>query len=177
MATASARSSGDVYTPTDRALLAAVGAMLSSRLAQIAGRDALARNRDLSGRLREYVPGAVADQVEASADLGGREQEVSVLFVDVRGYSTYAQGKSGGEVFSAISRYTDLVTRIVREAGGAVVEFNGDGMMAAFGAPTLLPDKATQAIAAGRAIADQVRREPASGGPFSVGVGIATGSA
>jgi len=172
-----ARVSGDVYTPTDRTLLGAVGSKLSSQLAQLADRDALARSQDLQGRLRRYVPGAVAEQVEAGADLEGREQEVTVLFIDVRGYSSYAQGKPVGEVFSAISRYTELVTSVVRDAGGAVVEFNGDGMMAVFGAPTLLADKAARALRAGREIAEQLRRERNSEQSFSVGIGIATGSA
>ncbi len=172
-----ARVSGDVYTPTDRTLLGAVGSKLSSQLAQLADRDALARSQDLQGRLRRYVPGAVAEQVEAGADLEGREQEVTVLFIDVRGYSSYAQGKPVGEVFSAISRYAELVTRVVRDGGGAVVEFNGDGMMAVFGAPTLLADKAARAIRAGREIAEQLRRERNSEQSFSVGIGIATGSA
>jgi class 3 adenylate cyclase len=173
-----ARASGDVYTPTDRALLAAVGSKLSSRLAQLADRAALAESRELQGRLRAYVPGAVAEQVEAGADLGGREQEVTVLFVDVRGYSGFAQGRAVGEVFSAISRYTELVTSIVREAGGAVVEFNGDGMMAVFGAPALLADKAARALRAAREIAQRVGAATGEGGePLSVGVGIATGSA
>jgi class 3 adenylate cyclase len=78
------------------------------------------------------------------------------------------------------SRYTNKVSSIVQKFEGSVVEFNGDGMMAVFGAPTPLPEKERAAVAAGRKILSAVRSirgsrtEP---GEISVGVGIATGSA
>ena len=64
-----------------------------------------------------------------------------MLFVDIRGYTTYSESREAGEVFSVINRYTEIVSSLVRERGGSVVEFNGDGMMAIFGAPTELAQK------------------------------------
>jgi class 3 adenylate cyclase len=126
--------------------------------------------------LRRYVPGAVAQQVEAGADLEPRERPVSVLFVDIRGYATYAESREAHEVFTTINRYTQTVSAIVEKFGGSVVEFNGDGMMAVFGAPDPLPDKERAVVAAGR---EMVATVPTVGGPepLAVGVGIATGSA
>jgi class 3 adenylate cyclase len=79
-----------------------------------------------------------------------------------------------------VSRYTETVSRVVRAHGGTVVEFNGDGMMAVFGAPASLAQKERAALAAGREIVRSVRsldtgtqRER----PMEVGVGIATGKA
>jgi adenylate cyclase len=78
-----------------------------------------------------------------------------------------------------VSRYTDAVSRLVGERGGAVVEFHGDGLMAVFGAPQPLPAKERAAVDAARAVAGAVPRLglELDGAPLSVGVGIATGLA
>lgn len=86
-------------------------------------------------------------------------------------------------VISTVNRYTETVSRIVREHGGSVVEFNGDGMMAVFGAPGRLADKERAAVEAGREIVVSVGALPIEGSSSSgearlaVGVGIATGEA
>ncbi len=110
-----------------------------------------------------------------------REREVSVLFVDIRGYSAFSATRKADEVFSVINRYTELVSSLVRERGGSVVEFNGDGMMALFGAPEALSQKERAAVETGCAIVDSMREAAmgvaAGAEPLSVGVGIATGPA
>jgi adenylate cyclase len=66
----------------------------------------------------------------------------------------------------------------VQKHGGAVVEFNGDGMMAVFGAPREIAHKERAAVEAGREIVDVVATLPVDGGEtLAVGVGIATGEA
>jgi adenylate cyclase len=83
------------------------------------------------------------------------------------------------EVFQLVNRYTETVTRAVAEHGGTVVEFNGDGMMAVFGAPEPLPDKERRALAAARRIVADVGGLAAGmgDGMLRVGVGLATGAA
>ena len=107
---------------------------------------------------------------------------MSILFADLRGYSTLAEGRVAEDVFRIISRYTETVTRVVSQHGGTVVEFNGDGMMAVFGAPNPLPDKERRALAAARQIVTEVAalRVAAPGlesTGLAVGVGLATGPA
>jgi adenylate cyclase len=104
----------------------------------------------------------------------------SILFVDIRGYTSYAEDRPAAEVFSTVNRYTEIVSRVVRSHGGTVAEFNGDGMMVVFGAPAPLAQKERAAVAASREIVLSVRsldlgahREQ----PLEVGVGIATGKA
>src|SRR6516225_8556317 len=119
--------------------------------------------------------------VVSGQSLDPHESEVSVLFVDIRGYTSYAEDKSAAEVFSTVNRYTESVSRIVRAHGGTVVEFNGDGMMAVFGAPAPMVEKERAAVATAREIVFSVRslelgpqrQQPA----LEVGVGIATGKA
>jgi adenylate cyclase len=114
------------------------------------------------------------------ADLASGQREVSVLFVDIRGYTGFAEDRKAEEIFSTVNRYTEAVSRIVEEHAGSVVEFNGDGMMAIFGAPRKLAHKERAAVEAGREIVQAVGALPVedpSGGEttLSVGVGIATG--
>ena len=132
--------------------------------------------------LRRYVPGAIAEQLASGADLAPCLREVSVLFVDIRGFSGFAEPRGAEEIFSTLNRYTETVSEIVRRYGGTVVEFNGDGMMAVFGAPREHPHKERAAVAAGREIFAAVDALPlaSSKNPdvkLSVGLGIATGEA
>jgi class 3 adenylate cyclase len=77
-----------------------------------------------------------------------------------------------------VNRYTRCVSEIVIARGGSVVEFNGDGMMAIFGAPNAMARKERAATEAGREIARSVAALSLEGGGLlAVGVGIATGEA
>ncbi len=132
--------------------------------------------------LRRYVPGAIAEQLASGAELTSGEREVSVLFVDIRGYTSFSESRGAEEIFSTVNRYTETVSQIVQKHSGSVVEFNGDGMMAVFGAPRELAHKERAAVEAGVEIVDAVGALPVedlAGGStqLSVGVGIATGEA
>jgi adenylate cyclase len=127
--------------------------------------------------LRRYVPGAVAEKVARGEELAPEEREVTVLFVDLRGYTSLAEGRRADEIFSTVNVYTERVSHLVRGAGGSVVEFNGDGMMAVFGAPEPLPEKERAAVRAARGIVAEVGTLELDGLRLSVGIGIATGEA
>ncbi|MFQ5697977.1 MAG: adenylate/guanylate cyclase domain-containing protein [Myxococcota bacterium] len=129
--------------------------------------------------LRRYVPDAIAQELASGEGLESGEREVSVLFVDIRGYSSYSEGRAVGEVFSTINRYTEAVSRVVRKYGGSVVEFNGDGMMAVFGAPRALEAKEQAALEAALELVSSVGQieVPGEAQRLSVGVGVATGAA
>ena len=171
------KRSGDVYAATEVALIALVADKLSSELLRLEQTALLHESEARDERLRRYVPGTLADRLEEGQQLDVGETEVSVLFVDLRGYSSYAEDLAPGEIFSSVNRYTEPVSSVIHGHGGTVVEFNGDGMMAVFGAPRELAGKERAAVAAGREI---VKRVPALTGAvetLSVGVGVATGRA
>jgi adenylate cyclase len=177
-----AKRSGDIYTTTDLALLTAVGAKVSAELERFDEAEIARQAHAMQDALRRYVPQHVAAQVISGRDLDPREREVSVLFVDIRGYTSYAEEKSAAEVFSTVNRYTETVSRVVRAHGGTVVEFNGDGMMSVFGAPEPLADKECSAVVTGREIVAAVRAlalgaTARAQQSLEVGVGIATGKA
>ncbi|MDJ0866278.1 MAG: adenylate/guanylate cyclase domain-containing protein [Myxococcota bacterium] len=173
------KGSGDIYTPTDLVLFAAVGEKASSELLRFADAATIRHERALQSELRQYVPEAVAERIESGGDVEAGEREVSVLFVDIRGYTSYSEQRDAGEVFSVINRYTERVSSLVREHGGSVLEFHGDGLMAVFGAPAALPEKERAAVQAACVIVESMAAERQSDDrePLSVGVGVATGLA
>ncbi len=175
------KRSGDVYTETDLALLGSVADKVSDELDRFHERELHDAERAMSARLRRYVPGAVAAELEQGA-LPAGQRDVTVLFVDIRGYTSFAETRSPEAIFEAVSAYTRAVSGAVGECGGTVVEFNGDGMMAVFGAPRPHPSKERASIAAARAIRRAVAAIPLGpaappGARLEVGVGIATGPA
>jgi class 3 adenylate cyclase len=175
------KRSGDIYTATDLALLTAVADKLSAALVHFDTAVILRQEREMGEALRRYVPEAVAARLSRGQSIEGGERDVSVLFVDIRGYTTYSQQRAADTVFSVINRYTESVSAVIQRRGGTVVEFLGDGLMALFGAPDPCPDHARVAVQAACEVIDTVRDlalgasddEP----PIAVGVGIASGEA
>jgi class 3 adenylate cyclase len=172
-----AKTSGDAYTPTDRNYLALIADKLGSELLRFDQQESLETSRALQARLRRYVPGTLAERLDRGGVANLGEIEVSVLFVDIRGYSRFAEALRPEQVFAVVNDYTELVSAAVRRHGGTVVEFNGDGMMAVFGAPEPLADKEAAAVAAGREVVAAMSDLPGAKGELSAGVGIATGEA
>lgn len=166
------KRSGDVYTPTDVALLAAVADKLSTELLRFDEGEILRQERAMREALRRYVPVSVAERLANGRGLEGGERVVAVLFVDIRGSTALAEGRATAEIFAAVNDYTERVSAVIARHGGTVVEFLGDGVMAVFGAPEVRTDHARAAVAAGRELLATAR---ATG--IAVGVGIATGPA
>jgi class 3 adenylate cyclase len=171
------KATGDPYTATDRNYLALLVDKLGSELLRFDQEETLAASRALQARLRRYVPGTLAERLDRGVVVDLGELEVSVLFVDIRGYSRFAETLRPEEIFALVNSYTELVSAAVRRHGGTVVEFNGDGMMAVFGAPEPLASKEQAAVAAGREIVGAVPDLAGGRGELSAGVGIATGQA
>jgi adenylate cyclase len=165
------KRSGDIYTGEEIAYLTAVANRCSEVLMRLDGEVVLREAREMQNALRRYVPGAIAEEIDAGRELVPSEREVSVLFVDIRGFTSFSESRGSDEIFSTVNAYTEKVSRLVRERGGSVVEFNGDGMMAVFGAPRALADKERAAVAAARDLVN------ALSGTLAIGVGIATGPA
>lgn len=174
------KRSGDIFTATDVTLLTSLAKTASSHMLRFDEAELLERARAMQDRMRRYVPGAVAEAIALGDELATGEREVSVLFVDIRGYTAFADGRQATDIFSTVNRYTETASTIVNNNGGVVVEFNGDGMMAVFGAPRPLVEKEASAVRAARALVEAVPRiaNPDADAPaLRVGVGVATGIA
>ncbi len=97
-------------------------------------------------------------------DLGGDVLEVSAVFADLGGYSTYAETRSPSEVVDMLNRCFALALPAILEQGGTPTQLAGDAVMAVFGAPRADPDHALRACRAAVAILE--RTEPSSAGPL-----------
>jgi adenylate cyclase len=176
-----AKRSGDIYSPIDLALVGTVAGRVSERLLSLDATAMAEQARAMQEKLRRYIPGAVAERIVTGGDLGAAEREVAVLFVDMRGYTGFAEPRQAAEIFGTVNRYTKMVSSIVQAHGGVVVEFHGDGMLVVFGAPEEVDGKERAAVQAARDILAAIAAQPGPGGtatpPLSVGVGIATGPA
>jgi class 3 adenylate cyclase len=176
------KRSGDVYTSTDVSHVAVLAEKVSASMLRFDQEEVIRQGRAMQESLRRYVPGAVAQQLASGTEPEPGEREVTVLFVDLRGYTHFSEGRPPAEVFSSASQYTEVVSAVVSRHGGAVVEFNGDGMMAVFGAPEPLENKEQAAVLAGIEMSHTVRTHADAGEHHtdrsaSIGVGIATGPA
>jgi class 3 adenylate cyclase len=102
----------------------------------------------------------------------GIEVTVSIMFVDVRGFTAFAEQSEPTEVVGALNRMFEVIVPIVAKHGGHVDKFLGDGLLAVFGAPEGFVDHADRAVAAGQEIVRTVNRPDAK---LRIGVGINTG--
>jgi adenylate cyclase len=147
------------------------------------GRLSESFNRMASGlqerqRLREafgaFVDPEVGERVlQEGTDLAGEEVEVSVLFLDVRGFTRLAEQASPREVVGQLNELYEHVVPIVLEHGGHANKFIGDGMLALFGAPERLPDHADRAVRAALDIARLMRERYR--GELQIGLGVNSG--
>ncbi len=108
------------------------------------------RTRDLFSR---FVPENVVDEVMASADglrLGGVQREGTVMFVDLRGFTSLAETLTPARVIDTLNNYLREMSDAILDHGGTLVAYMGDGIMAVFGAPLAQDDHADRALAAAR---------------------------
>lgn len=121
-----------------------------------------------------YVDPDVAERViEEGEMLDGQDVEVTILMVDIRDFTPFAERSSASETVSLLNRFFDLVVPIVLRNGGHANKLLGDGVLAVFGAPDRRPDHADRAVRAAREIALSVERS--FEGELEVGVGLNSG--
>ena len=103
----------------------------------------------------------------------GEEAEVTVMFVDIRDFTPFAEGASAREAVTRLNDFFGLVVPIIAKHGGHANKFVGDGVMAVFGAPEHMPDHADRAIEAACELADAV--EAKFGDELAIGIGLNSG--
>ncbi len=151
---------------------------LSQAFDQMAvGLDERDRTRDLLNK--NVSPEVAAQLMRDGAVLGGQEREVTILFTDLRGFTTMSEKLTAPELVTLLNRHLDRMSAEIERQGGIVDKFIGDGIMALFGAPEDRPDAADRALAAAlgmeKALALFNTELVAEGRPpLGIGIGINT---
>lgn len=105
--------------------------------------------------------------------LTGKEHDVTVLFLDIRGFTAFSEKKSPAIVVARLNELLDLVTHIIIKHDGTVDKYIGDAVMAIWGAPSADKKQATKACRAALEIKKKIEEET----DFKVGIGINYGKA
>ena len=145
-----------------------------------------ARLRQLFGR---YVSDQVVDALLRSGsrpELGGQSQTVTVLFSDIRNFTTLSERLDAKEVVEMLNTYFERACAPLLAEGGSIDKFIGDAVMVEFGSPLPVPDHALRAVRAALALRDvaaefagwmRQRFPDRDLPPFAVGIGLHSGEA
>lgn len=170
-----------VAYPLAALAISAVGALAVTALITAYERQQV---RDTFAR---FVPETVVDDVLERTDedlrLVGVRREGTVLFSDLRGFTSFAETLPPDQVIDVLNHYLSEMSDAIMDHGGTLVAYMGDGIMAVFGAPIEQDDHADRAVAAAREmIGTRLDRfndwveEQGLGARFQMGVGINSGS-
>ncbi|MDB4957049.1 MAG: adenylate/guanylate cyclase with Chase sensor [Myxococcales bacterium] len=131
-----------------------------------------------------YVSKTVVDRILADpsrAKLGGERKELTVLFSDIRGFSSFSEGMGPEALMSFLGEYLTPMTELVLESGGTLDKYIGDAVMAIWAAPVDVPDHAARACEVALRMQDALvalnKKWTAEGKPqIAIGIGVNTGA-
>ncbi len=144
------------------------------------------RKKKILDVFRTYMAPQVVDELSRTRDfqveLGGRNQEIAVLFVDIRGFTSLSESLAPGQVVEILNRYLEQVTEAIFRHEGTLDKFIGDAVMAVYNAPLDVEDYPLKAVLTGLDIVGAVERlndglERDFGVRIACGVGIHCGRA
>jgi class 3 adenylate cyclase len=136
--------------------------------------DGLAERERLREAFGTYLDEEVAQHlISEDFEPGGEEVEVSLVFCDVRDFTTAAAGSSASEIVARLNELFECIVPIVARHRGHIDQFIGDAVLAVFGTPERIPQHADRAVQCAVELARTINsRQP---GGFEVGVGVNTG--
>ncbi|HMO79689.1 MAG TPA: adenylate/guanylate cyclase domain-containing protein [Pyrinomonadaceae bacterium] len=173
------------FTPDHLELISAVAAQTAVTVETVKAHKRLAREEVARANYSRFMPEYVVKQLlenPQSFRLGGVNQQITVLFADIRGFTTTSESENPEKIVGLLNRYFSVMTEIIFEHGGTLDKYIGDGLMALFGAPTASEEDALNAVKAAvtmqkrlASLNDELRQE--GYGHISMGIGLHTGVA
>lgn len=136
-------------------------------------------------RLQRYFSPGVGELLEQREDdrLGeGKDCELTILFVDIRGFTSLSERLTSREVVEILNIYHAHMVEVVFRHGGTLDKYLGDGLIAYFNAPVGQPDHAIRAVSCALDMRKELREvnawlEERGRDPIGIGIGVHTGSA
>jgi adenylate cyclase len=173
------------FTSDDLELISAVAAQTAVSVETVKAHKRLAREEVARANYSRFMPEYVVKQLLDNPDsfrLGGVNQKITVLFADIRGFTSISERENPEKIVGILNRYFSAMSEIIFAYGGTLDKYIGDGLMALFGAPTASPEDAKNALTT--AVAMQ-KRIVLLNGEFvaeglkgiEVGIGLHTGVA
>ena len=122
-----------------------------------------------------YVSPKIIEEIlsKPNIELRGRRQDVTIFFMDIRGFTKMSEKLPAEQVVKILNKYFDIATSILFKYDGTVDKFVGDAVMAVFNAPTAVKDHEEKALRAALEIQHAIKEW----GKIKVGIGLHTGAA
>jgi adenylate cyclase len=139
--------------------------------------------RQMRSMFSSYLSAKLVARLEREPDLakiGGDNKEITVLFTDIKGFTSFSEKHTPQEVVARLNEYLDAMVHVIDRFDGTVDKFIGDGIMVYWGAPLPQPDHASRALDCVLAMEAEMRElcgrwERAGKEPFALRAGIQSG--
>jgi adenylate cyclase len=143
--------------------------------------DDISSEKRMKSTMARYMDPGIADQLLAGGNdlLGGKSVEATVLFTDIRGFTTLSEELGAQGIVTLLNEYFEIMVDCITREGGMLDKFIGDAIMAAFGIPLAHDDDADRAVRAAISMIRDLRRwnaERVAEGkrPLDMGIGLNT---
>ncbi len=173
------------FSPDHLELITSVAAQTAVTVETIKAHKRLAREEVARANYSRFMPEYVVKQLLDNPDsfrLGGVNQTITVLFADIRGFTSMSEREKPEKVVGLLNRYFSAMTEIIFEHGGTLDKYIGDGLMALFGAPTASEEDALNSVKAAvtmqkRLVTLNAELSVEGYAQISMGIGLHTGEA
>jgi adenylate cyclase len=170
------------FLQEDLEIFAVIAAQAGLVIDRVKAKSEVQRQGVQLGALERFLSPAISRKIkEGAADirLGGESQRITLLFADVRGFTTMAEKMKPREAVEVLNEFFARMTNVIFEHDGALDKYLGDGLMALFGAPLALQNDAEAAVRAAVSMQKSLEELNTISGrpPLHIGIGIHTGEA
>ncbi len=173
------------FSADDLELISAVAAQTAVTVETVKAHNRLAREEVARANYSRFMPEYVVKQLLEDPDsfkLGGVNQTITVLFADIRGFTSLSENENPEKVVGLLNKYFTAMSEIIFAHGGTLDKYIGDGLMAIFGAPTASPEDAANALKTAiamqqRLVTLNLELEAEGYNRIQIGIGLHTGVA
>ena len=152
------------------------------RIGSLIVAEDITEEKRVRSTMARYMSAEVTEQLLAAgeAELSGKDQQVSILFSDVRGFTTIAEALGARETVSMLNAYFTEMVDVIFDHGGILDKYIGDAIMALFGAPFPKPEDADNALNTANGMMLKLalfnaRQKEAGAMELAIGIGLSTG--